>query len=91
MTFRKITLALIRPSFFAGLIWSFARSMTSLSPIIFLVTPQWRIMTAQILNEAESGRFGNAAAYSIVLIFIVLIAIGIMQLTVGSTTGAERN
>ncbi|MEM8862246.1 MAG: iron ABC transporter permease, partial [Chloroflexota bacterium] len=91
MTFRKITLALIRPSFFAGLIWSFARSMTSLSPIIFLVTPQWRIMTAQILNEAESGRFGNAAAYSTVLILIVLLAIGIMQLTVGSTTGAERS
>lgn len=89
-TFRKITLALIRPVFFAGLIWSFARSMTSLSPIIFLVTPQWRIMTAQILNEAETGRFGNAAAYSTVLILIVLIAIGIMQLTVGSKTGAER-
>lgn len=89
-TFRKITLALIRPVFFAGLVWSFARSMTSLSPIIFLVTPQWRIMTAQILNEAETGRFGNAAAYSTVLILIVLIAIGILQLTVGSKTGAER-
>jgi iron(III) transport system permease protein len=89
-TFRKITLALIRPAFFAGLIWSFARSMTSLSPIIFLVTPEWRIMTAQILNEAETGRFGNAAAYSVVLILIVLAAIGLLQLTVGSTTGAER-
>lgn len=90
VAFRKITLALIRPAFFAGLIWSFARSMTSLSPIIFLVTPEWRIMTAQILNEAETGRFGNAAAYSIVLIMIVLAAIGLLQLTVGSTTGAER-
>jgi len=90
VTFAKITLPLIRPAFFAGLIWSFARSMTSLSPIIFLVTPKWRIMTAQILNEAETGRFGNAAAYSIVLILIVLSAIGILQLTVGSKTGAER-
>lgn len=89
-TFRKITLALIRPAFFAGLVWSFARSMTTLSPIIFLVTPKWRIMTAQILNEAETGRFGNAAAYSVVLILIVLAAIGILQLTVGSKTGAER-
>ncbi len=89
-TFAKITIPLIRPAFLSGLISSFARSMTSLSPIIFLVTPQWRIMTAQILNEAETGRFGNAAAYSIVLIFIVMIAIGLMNIIVGSTTGAER-
>jgi iron(III) transport system permease protein len=89
-TFRKITIPLIRPAFLSGLISSFARSMTSLSPIIFLVTPHWRIMTAQILNEAETGRFGNAAAYSVVLIVIVLAAIGLLNIIVGSTTGAER-
>jgi iron(III) transport system permease protein len=89
-TFRKITIPLIRPAFLSGLISSFARSMTSLSPIIFLVTPHWRIMTAQILNEAETGRFGNAAAYSIVLIVIVLITIGLLNIIVGSNTGAER-
>ncbi len=90
MTFRKITIPLIRPAFLSGLISSFARSMTSLSPIIFLVTPHWRIMTAQILNEAETGRFGNAAAYSVVLIVIVLAAIGLLNIIVGSSTGAER-
>ena len=89
-TFRKITMPLIRPAFLTGLIYSFARSMTSLSAIIFLVTPRWRIMTAQILNEAETGRFGNAAAYCVVLIGIVLSAIGLMYGVVGSTTGAER-
>jgi iron(III) transport system permease protein len=89
-TFRRITLPLIRPAFLTGLIYSFARSMTSLSAIIFLVSPRWRIMTAQILNEAETGRFGNAAAYCVVLIAIVLAAIGLMYSVVGSTTGAER-
>ena len=89
-TFRKITVPLVRPAFLAGLIYSFARSMTSLSAIIFLITPRWRIMTAQILNEAETGRFGNAAAYCIVLIAIVLSSIGLMYAVVGSTTGAER-
>ena len=89
-TFRRITLPLIRPAFLTGLIYSFARSMTSLSAIIFLVTPRWHIMTSQILNEAETGRYGNAAAYCIVLIVIVLAAIGLMYSVVGSTTGAER-
>ncbi len=89
-TFRRITMPLIRPAFLTGLIYSFARSMTSLSAIIFLVTPRWRVMTTQILNEAETGRFGNAAAYCVVLIAIVLAAIGLMYAVVGSTTGAER-
>lgn len=90
-TFRKITLPLIRPAFLSGLIYAFARSMTSLSAIVFLTTPQTKIMTHQILNEVENGRFGNAFAYCVILILIVMFAIGVLYLTVGSTTGAERN
>ncbi len=88
-TFRKIVLPLIRPALFSSLIWSFARSMTSLSPIIFLLTPQWRIMTAQILNEADQGRFSNAAAYSLVLIAVVLVAIILLNITTGFSSRSE--
>jgi iron(III) transport system permease protein len=89
-TFRKITLPLIRPAFLSGLIYAFARSMTALSAIVFLTTPQTKIMTHQILNEVENGRYGNAFAYCVILILIVMFAIGFLYLTVGSTTGAER-
>lgn len=89
-TFRKITLPLIRPAFLAGLIYAFARSMTTISAIIFLTTPQTKIMTAQILNEVENGRYGNAFAYCVILILIVMVAIGVMYVLVGSQTGAER-
>ena len=88
-TFRKIILPLIRPAMFSSLVWSFARSMTSLSPIVFLVTPEWRIMTAQILNEADQGRFGNAAAYSVVLVSVVLAAISLLALTTGFKVNDE--
>ncbi len=88
-TFRKIILPLIRPAMFSSLVWSFARSMTSLSPIVFLVTPEWRIMTAQILNEADQGRFGNAAAYSVVLVSVVLVAISLLALTTGFKVSDE--
>lgn len=84
-TFRKVILPLIRPAMFSGLIWAFARSMTSLSPIIFLVTPQWRTMTSRILNEAEQGRYSRAAAYSVVLVGVVLIAVALLALTTGFT------
>ena len=63
-TFRKVTLPLIRPAFLAGLIYSFARSMTAISAVIFLTTPSTRIMTQQILNETDAARYGNAFAYS---------------------------
>jgi iron(III) transport system permease protein len=89
-TFRRITLPLIRPAFLTGLIYAFARSMTTISAIIFLTTPQTKIMTQQILNEVENGRYGNAFAYCVILIGIVLIAIGILYFLVGSETGAER-
>lgn len=89
-TFRRITLPLVRPAFLTGLIYAFARSMTSISAIIFLTTPKTKIMTAQILNEVENGRFGNAFAYCVILIMIVMSAIGIMYFTVGFTSGAER-
>lgn len=89
-TFRKITLPLIRPAFLAGLIYAFARSMTTISAIIFLTTPQTKIMTQQILNEVENGRYGNAFAYCVILIAIVMLAIGILYFTVGAQTGAER-
>lgn len=89
-TFRRITLPLIRPAFFSGLIFAFARSMTTISAIIFLTTPGTKIMTHQILNEVENGRYGNAFAYCVILIAIVLVAIGILAVAVGTSTGAEK-
>lgn len=84
-TFRRITLPLIRPAFLAGLIYAFARSMTTISAIIFLTTPHTKIMTQQILNEVEHARYGNAFAYCVILIAVVLIAISILYFIVGSS------
>lgn len=78
-TFRKVTLPLIMPALLAGLIFSFTRHMTSLSAIIFLVSPRWRIVTASILSEWEQGGVSIAAAYSTVIIIFVLAAIGILS------------
>jgi iron(III) transport system permease protein len=84
-TFRTVTLPLILPAFIAGLIFSFARHMTSLSAIIFLTTPKWPILTALILSEVEQGGLSLAAAYSVVLIAIVLVAIGLLYIWAGRT------
>lgn len=79
-TFRQVTLPLILPALFAGLIFSFTRHMTSLSAIIFLVSAKWRIVTASILSEWEQGGVSIAAAYSTVIIIFVMIAIFVLNL-----------
>ncbi|TWS23841.1 iron ABC transporter permease, partial [Tsukamurella conjunctivitidis] len=81
-TFIRVTLPLIRPAFIAGLTYAFARSMTTLSPIIFITTPHTKIMTSQILSEVDAGRFGNAFAFCTILIVIVMAVIGLMNLLV---------
>ena len=79
-TFRKVTLPLIMPALLAGLIFSFTRSMTSLSAIIFLVSAKWRIVTASIMSEWEQGGVSIAAAYSTVIIIFVMVAIAILNI-----------
>ncbi|MGH8900601.1 MAG: ABC transporter permease [Egibacteraceae bacterium] len=81
--FLTVVLPLIRPALFGSLVWSFARSMTSLSAIIFLLTPEWRLIAAEILDEAQAGRFGNAAAFSVVLVVVMVGAMALLAMLTG--------
>ena len=90
-TFRHVTLPLILPAFLAGLIFAFARHMTSLSAIIFLTTAEWPILTVWILSEVEQGGMSTAAAYSVILIGIVLAAITLLYAILGKTFGQREN
>ena len=78
-TFRKVTLPLMIPAFFSGLIYSFVRAMTAISAVIFLVSSRWNLMTVQIMSQVESGRLGAAAAFSVILVVIILFAILIIR------------
>lgn len=87
-TFRKISLPLIRGAFLTGLMFAFARSMTTLSPIIFITTPDTPILTSLILAEADTVRYGNAFAFCTLLIAIVLVTMGLINLLVNKTQQA---
>jgi len=81
-TFRKITLPMIAPAFFSGLAFSFVKSMTAISAIIFVVSGKWNLITVAILGFVDNSQYAQAAAMSLLLIFIVLIALSIIQLMV---------
>lgn len=82
-TFRRITLPLLRRAVLSSVIFSFARNMTTLSTIALLVTPNWRIMTSQILNEIDAQRLGSGAAYSTILIAIVFVTVVVLTRVFG--------
>ncbi len=88
-TFRKVTLPLIAPAFFSGLVYAFVRAMTAISAAIFLVSAHWNLMTVQILSQVGSGRLGVAAAFSVVVIAIVIAAIGVIGLLVNRMAPIE--
>ena len=85
-TFRKVTLPLIAPAFFSALVYAFVRAMTAISAAIFLVSANWNLMTVQILNQVGSGRLGVAAAFSVVLIVIVVVFMGVLNLIMSRWT-----
>ena len=78
--FRSVTIPLIKSAFFSGLVYSFVRSMTAVSAVIFLVSANVNLLTVAIMSHVDVGRLGVAAAYSTVLICIVLIVVGILML-----------
>ena len=78
-TFLRITLPLMVPAFFSGLIFSFVRAMTAISAAIFLVSSRWNLMTVQIMSQVDSGRLGAAAAFSLILVVLILTAMFIIR------------
>jgi iron(III) transport system permease protein len=88
-TFRKVSLPLIKGAFLTGLMFAFARSMTTLSPVLFIATPETPILTQKILAESDSGRYGPAFALCTLLIVIVLVVMGIITAAVRGRGSSE--
>jgi len=87
-TIRRIVLPLIRPAIISALVFSFVRSVTAISAVVFLVSAKWQLSTKVILDQAENGRYGLATSYSTVLIVIMALAIALMYLLVGKRAAA---
>ena len=78
--FMTVTLPLIKDSFLSGLVTAFVRSITAISAIILLVTPQFLLITVQINEFAEKGSFSLACAFATILIAITYGSVLLMDL-----------
>lgn len=77
--FTSVTLPLIKPAFFTSLVFSFIKSMTAISAVIFLVSANYNLLTVRVMQHVDKGQFGYAAALSVVLMVVVYVAVGVMN------------
>ncbi|PZU93654.1 MAG: iron ABC transporter permease [Chelatococcus sp.] len=89
-TLTRVVLPLLRPALVSALVYSFVRSMTAVSAVIFLVSAEYNLSTAYIVGRVEAGEFGLAIAYSSVLIVFMALGIGLIQLGVGERRLGRR-
>ncbi len=61
----------------------FVRSVNTLSAVVFLVSHGTGVASASILNFAEQGYWGQAAAMASSLIVLALAALGAFRLVLG--------
>ena len=77
--FMTVTLPLIKDSFLSGLVTAFVRSITAISAVILLVTPQFLLITVQINEFAGKGSYGMACAFATILIVITYGSVLLMN------------
>ena len=81
--FTSITIPLIKPAFFSSWVFSFIKSMTAVSAVVFVVSANYNLLTVRIMQFVEKAQYGNACALSTVLIVIVLVIVSIMRFVIG--------
>ncbi len=82
-TIFTIVLPLLRPAMISAIVFSFVKSMTTVSAIIFLVTADTQVATTYIMGRVEDGDYGQAVCYGSVLIVTMLIMILLVEKFIG--------
>jgi iron(III) transport system permease protein len=89
-TLRHVVLPLLKPALVAALVYSFVRSITTVSAVIFLVTAENELATTYIIGRVGNGDYGIALAYCTVLILLMSAATAGIQWAVGERRLGRR-
>ncbi len=82
-TLRSVLLPLLKSTLISSTAYSFIRSMTTVSAVIFLASAGTNVATTYILSRVESGDNGVAVAYGSALILTMLLFTLLVQLVTG--------
>jgi iron(III) transport system permease protein len=89
-TLRRVVLPLLKPALVAALTYSFVRSMTTVSAVIFLVSAKYELSTTYIIGRVGNGDYGVALAYCTVLIVFMSGITWLLQKAVGERQLGRR-
>ncbi|MCF3935682.1 iron ABC transporter permease [Acuticoccus sp. M5D2P5] len=85
MTLRRVLYPLMKPAVATAVIYAFVSSVTTLSQVIFLVSPRYDWATTYIIGLVENTNYGRAIAYSVVLIVLLIVIVALLQLILTRT------
>lgn len=89
-TLYYLLLPLLRPALIAALVYSFVRSMTTVSAVIFLVTAENDLATTYILGRVGNGDYGVALAYCTVLMVLMSVIVALIHQFIGERDLGRR-
>jgi iron(III) transport system permease protein len=89
-TLRRVVLPLLKPALATALVYSFVRSMTTVSAVIFLVSAENELATTFIIGRVTNGNYGVALAYCTVLIVLMSAATALIRFVVGDAKLGRR-
>jgi iron(III) transport system permease protein len=79
-TFRTVVIPMLKNSISICFVYSFMKCMNTLSTVIFLVSPKYNVASNSIINLADWGAYGDAAATALGMILIILLTFGLAKL-----------
>jgi iron(III) transport system permease protein len=84
-TFTHVTFPLLSRAFFAGVIYIFIRAMTDLSAAVFLNAGRTQLFTVRMFRIMITGTPSEGAAFALLLIVIIVIALGVLSRVTGKS------
>jgi iron(III) transport system permease protein len=90
-TLRRVILPLLKSALVTALVYSFVRSMTTVSAVIFLVTAEYDLATTYIIGRVGNGDYGVALAYCTALIVLMSAVTVAIQRLVGERKLGRRH
>ncbi|UOQ43305.1 putative 2-aminoethylphosphonate ABC transporter permease subunit [Halobacillus salinarum] len=72
-TFAKITVPLSMPAILEIAMYLFVNSMTTISAVVFLYSPEWKLASIAIVNMDDAGDIAPAAAMAILIVITNIV------------------
>lgn len=76
--FVRVTLPMLGSAFLLGTLYVFVDGLTTLSSVVFLVSGDHKLASVAIFNHANSSDFGYAAAKSLAILAVALVAMALI-------------